>query len=230
MKCRGYGGMRMGWWDRTVEGVHHKIRIVLMFGLDSWGMFSDFMMLATGHVEVNPKIKFSNIKSQKNNYISCPKIRQVLVQVPYISYVFWISLVRSSLFTGFSTAGAVVPVILDVTLEDTVVTAARFIQEEQQPLVGLVNCAGLSRRLPLELEPMEAVKELYEVTQLRVGGDEMLLGGEGGGWDFGGSEVFRSLFRGWTPFDNGFGMEECHVVQPVATNILGVQSYLYRML
>lgn len=81
---------------------------------------------------------------------------------------------------GFSTAGAVVPVILDVTLEDTVVTAARFIQEEQRPLVGLVNCAGLSRRLPLELEPMEAVKELYEVTQLRVGGDEMLLGGEVG--------------------------------------------------
>ena len=40
----------------------------------------------------------------------------------------------------------------------------RFIQEEQLPLVGLVNCAGLSRRLPLELEPMEAVKELYEVT------------------------------------------------------------------
>ena len=74
-----------------------------------------------------------------------------------------------------------VPVILDVTLEDTVVTAARFIQEEQRPLVGLVNCAGLSRRLPLELEPMEAVKELYEVTQLRVGGDEMLLGGEVGG-------------------------------------------------
>lgn len=59
-------------------------------------MFSDFMMLATGHVEVHPKIK-----SPKSNYISCPKIRQVLVQVPYISYVFWISLVRSSLFTGF---------------------------------------------------------------------------------------------------------------------------------
>lgn len=64
--------------------------------------------------------------------------------------------------------GAVVPVILDVTLEDTVVTAARFIQEEQRPLVGLVNCAGLSRRLPLELEPMEAVKELYEVNVFGV--------------------------------------------------------------
>lgn len=65
-------------------------------------------------------------------------------------------------------AGAVVPVILDVTLEDTVVAVARFIQEEQLPLVGLVNCAGLSRRLPLELEPMEAVKELYEVNVFGV--------------------------------------------------------------
>eukprot|EP00435_Cladocopium_sp_Y103_P005447 s632_g1.t2 len=64
--------------------------------------------------------------------------------------------------------GAVVPVILDVTLEDTVAAAARFIQEQQQPLVGLVNCAGLSRRLPLELESLEAVKELYEVNVFGV--------------------------------------------------------------
>eukprot|EP00438_Fugacium_kawagutii_P001383 Skav209301 [mRNA] locus=scaffold994:141061:144673:+ [translate_table: standard] len=60
----------------------------------------------------------------------------------------------------------VVPVILDVTVEQTVEEAFQSItqdlEREKLPLVGLVNCAGISRRLPLELEPLDVVKDLYE--------------------------------------------------------------------
>lgn len=106
-------------------------------------------------------------------------------------------------------AGDLVPVILDVTLESTVQSAYETITKDLEQhalmLVGLVNCAGLSRcknstqkttprkksspafsrcfnspggfcshpfsktpffprRLPLELESLEVVKDLYEVT------------------------------------------------------------------
>ena len=116
-----------------------------------------------------------------------------------------------------SIAGDLVPVILDVTLEGTVQSAYETITKDLEQhalmLVGLVNCAGLSRcirqtknseksilppdsgcfnshgvfstcfvlrlcweggrllttpffprRLPLELESLEVVKDLYEVT------------------------------------------------------------------
>ena len=118
-------------------------------------MFLDCTILAQGHVEVR------KTKKQKSNHppARVPQDPPSPCPTPiFFHKLFWISTSSLQLF-----AGAVVPVILDVTLEDTVASAARFIQERGDPLVGLVNCAGLSRRLPLELEPMEAVKELYEV-------------------------------------------------------------------
>ena len=64
------------------------------------------------------------------------------------------------------------PVIIDVTIEETVTTTFQEIKKDLDTagmkFVGLVNCAGISRRLPLELEDMEVVKQLYEVNVFGV--------------------------------------------------------------
>lgn len=64
------------------------------------------------------------------------------------------------------------PVIIDVTIEETVTRTVQQIKEELKiqglKFVGLVNCAGVSRRLPLELEDMDIVKQLYEVNVFGV--------------------------------------------------------------
>lgn len=63
------------------------------------------------------------------------------------------------------------PLIIDVTKQEQVDEASkrvkREIAEEGVPLVGLVNNAGISRRLPLELEDLDKVKQLYEVRAPR---------------------------------------------------------------
>lgn len=59
------------------------------------------------------------------------------------------------------------PLMIDVTKQEQVDEASqrvkRELAEEGMPLVGLVNNAGISRRLPLELEDLDKVKQLYEV-------------------------------------------------------------------
>ncbi|CAJ1338718.1 unnamed protein product [Effrenium voratum] len=64
------------------------------------------------------------------------------------------------------------PVFIDVTREDTVEQARLRIKEELDSegleFVALVNCAGVTRRLPIELEEIEAVRQLYEVNVFGV--------------------------------------------------------------
>ena len=91
-----------------------------------------------------------------------------------------------------------VPLLMDVadeaSVERGVAELGRLLQERGTTLVGLVNNAGVSRRLPAELEPLRKVRALFEVnffgmydlTQrllplLRAGGGGSSGGGGGGG-------------------------------------------------
>ena len=56
------------------------------------------------------------------------------------------------------------PLILDVTKEDHCAAAAKQIAADKLPFVGLVNNAGISRRLPLEVEAMDEVRQLFDVN------------------------------------------------------------------
>ena len=58
------------------------------------------------------------------------------------------------------------PILLDVTLADTIAAAARAVQAAVDPggLVGLVNCAGAAAPAPLEYVPLETLREQLEVN------------------------------------------------------------------
>lgn len=64
------------------------------------------------------------------------------------------------------------PVLLEIRNEKSVNKAAAGIlaelEEDDMPLVGLVNNAGVSRRLPMELENMASVRKTYEVNVFGV--------------------------------------------------------------
>ena len=69
---------------------------------------------------------------------------------------------------------ACVPLIMDVANETSVVAGVAALDtllaargsdgSTPLPLVGLVNNAGISRRLPIELEPLAAVRRVFEVN------------------------------------------------------------------
>ena len=60
------------------------------------------------------------------------------------------------------------PVLLDVRDEQRCNQVAaeieKALENEGKPFVGLVNNAGISRRLPMELENMKSIKNLYDVN------------------------------------------------------------------
>ena len=63
------------------------------------------------------------------------------------------------------------PILLDVTLADTIAAAARAVQAAVDPggLVGLVNCAGAAAPAPLEYVPLETLREQLEVNLVGQG-------------------------------------------------------------
>lgn len=64
------------------------------------------------------------------------------------------------------------PIVLDVTdsasCEAAAAEVARAVADEGLALVGLVNNAGISHRVPFEMETLEAVREMYAVNVLGV--------------------------------------------------------------
>jgi len=60
------------------------------------------------------------------------------------------------------------PILLDVTKEAQVYSASEKVaadaKSEEKAVVGLVNNAGISRRLPVELEDVDAVRSLFDVN------------------------------------------------------------------
>jgi len=64
------------------------------------------------------------------------------------------------------------PLLLDVTSDESVNDAVRrmkeILEEKKISLVGLVNNAGATVGLPVELEPMKNVKKVYEVNVIGI--------------------------------------------------------------
>lgn len=60
------------------------------------------------------------------------------------------------------------PIMLDVAVDEQCAAAAVSIKSDlardELPFVGLVNNAGISRRLPVELEDMAAVRKMFDVN------------------------------------------------------------------
>jgi NAD(P)-dependent dehydrogenase (short-subunit alcohol dehydrogenase family) len=69
-----------------------------------------------------------------------------------------------------ATDGMVTPLLCDVTDRASVAEAAAFVaeREEARGLMGLVNNAGIARAGPLEMLPVEAWRESFEVNVLGV--------------------------------------------------------------
>lgn len=61
-------------------------------------------------------------------------------------------------------AGKVEPLLLDVTQEEHLVHLEQFLEKKKIFLKGLVNNAGIVAAGPLEIIPLEKVKELFEVN------------------------------------------------------------------
>jgi NAD(P)-dependent dehydrogenase (short-subunit alcohol dehydrogenase family) len=64
------------------------------------------------------------------------------------------------------------PVILDVNSNETCLAAAKqiaaVVEKESLPFVGLVNNAGISHRLPLEMEPLVCVEQSFDTNVMGV--------------------------------------------------------------
>jgi len=60
------------------------------------------------------------------------------------------------------------PVIMDVTKSDEIKEIleqiSKFLKENNLPLVGIVNNAGISTRYPIEIQPLEAARKVMDVN------------------------------------------------------------------
>jgi short-subunit dehydrogenase len=60
------------------------------------------------------------------------------------------------------------PVIMDVTkseeIREILEQISKFLQENNLPLVGIVNNAGISTRYPLEIQPLEVARKVLDVN------------------------------------------------------------------